>query len=542
MALLLSFAIPPLATADDSLGLGVRIENDPEATELYMGTRLWYGIEPGEQKTRSFVITSRSEIAQEINLYLYDKQFTNGQESVDSSQPSATTQWATFEPSTMVLQPGQEQRFTMTYTIPEDAPDLAYNSVLRVVATAATAAEGAEDSASAVVRGAAAVELGVFLGIGDALELVPSFNIESIRGVRLPEGRFLEIVLLNNGRVPIQLIGTAHLADPQFAERNFGPFDYISREIFPDEKVIAQVAMPDEVGSGEWRVFVTAEFGQIKQTRLFEQTLNFIPPGSQLSLWDWIIRIGLISLLAVGVVVGMRLLRSKPPADPGDEIEAAKTPVKPPSKPSGQKAKPVKPKTTTVATARTKPKTTAKPAPATARKAPATPRKKPARAAAKTAVETPATKRAGRPANKSDQRANSVATKTAPKPRTKPSRPTKASSTKTQPAKKPAASAAGSKTTTRTSAKATAGKTTVNTRKSPAKTTKAKPKSQPAVAKTGTAAESPVVSTRSSKPAGVAKTREKNPQLPKHRQRLRTPLQNQAPSRLVSEARLQSGA
>lgn len=507
LALLLSFAIPQLATADDSLGLGVRIENDPEATELYMGNRLWYGIEPGEQKTRSFVITSRSEIAQEINLYLYDKQFTNGQESVDSSQPSATTQWATFEPNSMVLQPGQEQRFTMTYTIPEDAPDLAYNSVLRVVATAATAAEGAEDSASAVVRGAAAVELGVFLGIGDALELVPSFNIESIRGVRLPEGRFLEIELLNNGRVPIQLVGTAQLADPQFAERNFGPFDYVSREIFPDEKVIAQVAMPDEVESGEWRVFVTAEFGQIKQTRLFEQTLNFIPPGSQLSLWDWIIRIGLISLLAVGVVVGMRLLRSKPPTDPGDEIEAAKTPVKPPSKPSGQKAKPAKPKTTAGAIASTKPKTTAKPAPATAKKAPATPSKTPARAAAKAAIETPATKPARQAATKNDQRVNSAATKKGPKPTKKLSSPTKASTTKKQPTQKPTASAAGSKTTTRPSAKATASKTTVSARKSPAKTTTAKPKTQPTAAKKGTAAKSPVASTRSSKPAGMANSR-----------------------------------
>lgn len=329
LALLLSFAIPTTAQAEDSLGLGVRIENDPEATELYMGNRLWYGIEPGQSKSRTFVVTSRSEIPQEINLYLYDKRFVNGQAEVDVSQFSATSEWALFEPSYLVLQPGEEQRFTMTYQVPNDAPDLAFDSVLRVVATSAQQASGSKDAASAVVRGAAAVELGVFLGIGDALELIPNFNIESIRGVRLPEGRFLEVELFNSGRVPIQLVGTVQLADPTFAERSFGPFSYLSREIFPDETVIAQVPMPDEVESGDWRVFVTAEFGQIKQTRLFEQALNFIPPGSQLSIWDWILRIGLVGLTAAGVVVGLRLLRSKPQAGPEDEISKAQKPIKP---------------------------------------------------------------------------------------------------------------------------------------------------------------------------------------------------------------------
>lgn len=342
LTLLLSFAFAGPVSADDSLGLGVRIENDPEATELYMGNRLWFGIEPGEQKTRSFVITSRSEIPQEINLYLFDKKFLNGQASVDESQLSATSEWAKFEPSALVLLPGQEQRFTMTYQVPVDAPDIAFNSVLRVVATSAQEATGAEDAASAVVRGAAAVELGVFLGIGDALDLVPDFNIESIRGVRLPEGRFLEVELRNSGRVPVQLVGTVQLADPVFAERNFGPFDFLSREIFPDESVIAQVPMPDEVEPGEWKIFVTAEYGQIKQTRLFEQSLSFLPPGSQLTIWDWVLRVGLSLLLAAGVVVGIRLLRSRPTADPSAEIAVAKKPIKPRT-PTKAAAKPASP-------------------------------------------------------------------------------------------------------------------------------------------------------------------------------------------------------
>lgn len=342
LTLLLSFAFAGPVSADDSLGLGVRIENDPEATELYMGNRLWFGIEPGESKTRSFVITSRSEIPQEINLYLFDKKFLNGQASVDESQLSATSEWAIFEPSTLVLLPGQEQRFTMTYQVPADAPDLAFNSVLRVVATSAQEVMGDQDAASAVVRGAAAVELGVFLGIGDALDLVPDFNIESIRGVRLPEGRFLEVELLNSGRVPVQLVGTVQLADPVFAERNFGPFDFLSREIFPDERVIAQVPMPNEVESGEWNVFVTAEYGQIKQTRLFEQSLSFLPPGSQLTFWDWALRIGLSLLLATGVVVGVRLLRSRPTSDPSADIAVAKEPIKPRT-PTKAAAKPASP-------------------------------------------------------------------------------------------------------------------------------------------------------------------------------------------------------
>jgi len=288
------------AQAEDSLGIGVEVIESTQG-DLSMGNRAWFAIEPGASGSSVFRVTSQTDIDQTITYEVFDREFVNGEPIVDSSQLSETANWVQFEPAVASLPARGSREITMTYTIPEDAPEEAFDAVLRVLASSSAPQEEGEGGSRAVVGTAAGIDIDVWLGVGSAVSLLPTFDIREVQGVVLPQGRFLRVEFENLGVVPLSLRGTVQFADPILTERSFDPTTYVSRVIPSGERGYVDVPVIDEITDGNWNVFVSATQDEVRQTRLFEQEIVFAAPreGGISAGAIQVILIGLFSLLTV---------------------------------------------------------------------------------------------------------------------------------------------------------------------------------------------------------------------------------------------------
>jgi hypothetical protein len=69
--------------------------------------------------------------------------------------------------------------------------------------------------------------------------------------------------------------------------------------------VAVDVVMPEEVTEGSWKLFIVAEQGNIRKSKVFEEDLTFRPLGSTRPIR---LLLGLLAL--VGMFFGWKLLRS----------------------------------------------------------------------------------------------------------------------------------------------------------------------------------------------------------------------------------------
>lgn len=322
----------------DGLGISVAVVPYSDGSGLTAGgnDKLWYPIEPGNSFTREIRVTSYSDLRQVVYVQTFDYVIENGVRATDFSKASQIGDWLEGDAVQGVLvEPGETVTLPITVLVPQEAVERAYEGTLRVLATEFD--DGVqleqEDGVQAIVKGAVAIDLSFWIGVGDALTLVPSFDIADIEGVLLGDLKYLRIYFENTGLSPLKLRGSAQFSDPQFVERVYDPAIYVSPQISPGERGFADVLIDQEIIDGNWKVFVTAEQDGIRQTKLFEGNLRFVEPGS-LPAWVGLavqIAIGLISLL--GAIIGLRALRSSKTKDidrePSEKVSSGKTISKP---------------------------------------------------------------------------------------------------------------------------------------------------------------------------------------------------------------------
>lgn len=461
------------ASASPGLGISVSIE-ESDQTDAELAGSIWIGGEQGETKIRTINIRSlSSDTDQQISFEVLDQIRVDGVPQTDFSQPSFLTEWITFEPESPVIAPGETVSVEMRLAIPLDAQDRAHEAVLRVLASGLSIPEGESENVGtqAIVGTRIAIPSEMWVGVGDALDLEPAFEITGVDGVLLDNQRFVRVFIDNTGLVPIRPVGTIQLSDPAFAERIFEPVDFRMSDVIAGEVGFVDVPVADDVVDGFYRTFVTAQSGTVRNTRLFEGQLIFDDPNA-LSIPDLLIRIGLFIFASLGLVFGYRMIlkaRGLEKEKALAEKEAAKkaaaqTKPAPTRKPrpkaaakkttTSSKAPAKKPAAKSASAAQTRQKSAAKPKPtastATKRTAPAKPPAK--KAAASSAAAKPASTRKT-PANKT-QATKTQPTKTANKPAqgatAKPKTPQKA---------KPAGSnASANKSTSQTGKKPAAGK------------------------------------------------------------------------------------
>ncbi len=328
----------PLTAKADTLGISVSVEPTEQSNSAGLrNDSVWFALEPGESMSRTVSVQSYSDLDQEIEFELYDYQYIDNSRSIALDSESSTVEWFSVEEVDLVVPSRETRQFTLTYSIPTDAEERSYEGVLRVAATSAEAPteESAQSSGTrAVVGGRMAIDVPFWVGIGDALNLLPNFEINSIEGL-LIEGRpVLEVEIENTGPVPLFLQGTVQFADPVFADRVFDPVDFRLNTVPSDGTGLTRVELNPEITDGDWRVLVTAAQGEVRKTRLFETELVFRDPNAVPDWWP-AVQIALVVIFGAVAAVSLRALRKsrrqKSDDDPQPPTMPRMAPVEPPT-------------------------------------------------------------------------------------------------------------------------------------------------------------------------------------------------------------------
>jgi hypothetical protein len=310
LVLIMAGLVMTPAYSADSLGIGLTVipVNDGTNANLSFNNRLWFGIEQGQSFTRQIEVSSSSTIAQKVEMQLFDVLYDNGLRGIRTDRASATSPWVEFSPASVVLPPKGKANVRMTYTIPMNAPDSSYEAFLRVNASAVNlpkSQESKDGGVRVVLAGSAAIDLPVWLGVGDPINLKSDFEISGVFGALIGGEKKLRVIVKNSGKTPLGLDGSVQLTDAVFSDRTFGPFSYRSPEIQPGQESFIDIAMPDEVTEGRWKIFVVAEQGSIRKSKVFEEELTFKPLGTGFPIQFLIVMLGII-----GLVFGWRLISS----------------------------------------------------------------------------------------------------------------------------------------------------------------------------------------------------------------------------------------
>ena len=300
------------AMAAPGLGISVSFER-ADQTDAEVTGSIWAGGEQGSKLTRTILVKSLSDdVTQEISFGIHDQILVNGETVTDYDVPSRISNWVTFSPAKPLLSPGGEVRITMTIEIPSNAADEAIDATLRVLSGAVEnleEIEKEEDGVKAVVGTRLAIDSGMWLGVGDSLELMPNFEIIGVDGVLLDGAKYVRVFFENTGLVPLRLTGRLQLADASFAELVYDPVEFIVPQIRTNQGGYVDVPVQPEIEDGNFRSFVLAQQGGVRKTEVFEGELVFDDPNL-LTLPDVLLR-GALFLAALGALVfGYRMIRS----------------------------------------------------------------------------------------------------------------------------------------------------------------------------------------------------------------------------------------
>lgn len=295
-------------------GLGLVISFEPTGeTDAESSGRIWGGGEAGTSFTRVMNIQSLStDTTQEISFEINDQITENDTSFIDYNTRSRIADWIAFEPASPVIKPGESLRVTVTFTIPPGARDGAFNANIRTFSTAAfdLDAEDSNAGTQAVIGTRLALDARVWLGVGDALALAPKFDIAGVDGALINQEKFVRVFFENTGISPVAPVGRFQLSDPNFVDRVFDPVDFRMPEIRGGEVAYTDIPVPADLEDGFFRVFVTAQYEEVRITRLFEANLVFDDPNN-LSIPDLALRIAGFVLAALGLVFGVRLIRGE---------------------------------------------------------------------------------------------------------------------------------------------------------------------------------------------------------------------------------------
>jgi hypothetical protein len=313
--LLLSVAGAGLpAFAAPGLGISVSFEK-ADQTDAEMTGSIWAGGDQGAQLTRTILVKSLSDnVTQAISFEIYDQILVNDEITTDTSIPSRISDWVTFSPAEPIVRPGGEVRVNMTIDIPDDAPDGAFDATLRVMAGSVENLEeigNDSNGVKAVVGTRLAMDSGMWLGVGDALDLMPNFEIIGVDGVLLEGTKYVRVFFENTGLVPLRLSGRLQLADAAFAELVYDPVDFLVPQIRTNQQGYVDVPVQQQLEDGFYRSFVLAQHGGVRKTEIFEGQIVFDDPNA-LTIPDVLLR-GALLLAALGALVfGYRMIRSSP--------------------------------------------------------------------------------------------------------------------------------------------------------------------------------------------------------------------------------------
>ena len=303
-------------------GLGISVSFDrAEQTDAESSGALWVGVEQGFEQTRTIRIQSLSDdVTQLISFEIYDRILVNDEQVTDYQNQGTFSDWVTFSPEAPTVAPGEEIEIVMTVAVPANADDESFDAVLRVLGSSVDTTVEKEENVGvqAVIGSRIAIDSNFWLGVGDALELMPNFEILGIDGVLIDEKKSIRVFFENTGLVPLSLSGRFQLSDPAFADLVFEPIDFRVPTISAGANGWVDLEVAQDTLDGFYRTFVTAQHSGVRKTEVFEGNIVFDDP-SLLTIPDLLWRIGLFVVAGIGLVIGVRLIRT--PREPKEPRE-----------------------------------------------------------------------------------------------------------------------------------------------------------------------------------------------------------------------------
>lgn len=287
------FAMPTVA-AEGNLGLSLQIlQGDSSKSGLESNTRLWFVVEPGKSKSRTFIVQSTAAVSEKISLSIGAVKRVNGQSQLAIGETSPIENWVSFNTNDFILAPKADKKIVMTLKVPVDEDINSFSAMLLVKASSISN-QKSKDAYS--VPGAAQIAAPIFLGVGTEDEFITEFEIKDVFGVDTTEGKALRVEIKNNGKTPVSILGDVQVTGITFQTDTLGPFNYETETIAPGESKFADAIVGDQIVEGKWRIYITASQGAITETREFEKNITYTATNSLLPL---LIRvaIGVISLL-----------------------------------------------------------------------------------------------------------------------------------------------------------------------------------------------------------------------------------------------------
>jgi hypothetical protein len=299
------------ALALPGLGFSISFTPTTESGAEAAGS-IWMGVEQGSTATREIVIRSQSDdTIQMIEFEIYDQILEDGRRVVDYSEQSELAQWVRFSPSSPRIAPGESVTVVMSVNVPNNALDKAHDLNLRALSTAVSPSiENSDGGAKALVGTRIAIDATAWIGVGNALDLAPNFEIQGVDGALINNEKFIRLFFVNNGLVSIKPLGRLQLSDPAFADRVFEPLEFQAPELAEGESGYVDIPVEEEVTDGFYRTFVTAQSAGVRKTALFEGQLIFDDPA-KLTIPEVAVRITAFLAGAAGLAVALRMIRRR---------------------------------------------------------------------------------------------------------------------------------------------------------------------------------------------------------------------------------------
>ena len=312
-SLVFAFGVTSLPAEANSESLGIAVEVLPNEDETQAGLKediAWFAMEPGESNTRTLSIESYSSLDQQIRFELLDFLYVDDNKRLDPDSVSKTSDWFSVAETDMLVPAGETRQFNLTFTVPKDAEQRSFEGVLRVVSTGIKPVVDESGSAStrADLVGRMAIAIPYWIGIGDALNLLPDFEILAIEGLRIDGNPYLQIDIRNTGSVPLFLEGSAQFVDPLFEERVFEPVDFKLSEVPVGSVGTSQLKLNPEITDGDWQVLVAAEQAEVRKTELFEGEITFKDPDA-IPIWWPLVQVSLVTFFLIIAIFSLRRLR-----------------------------------------------------------------------------------------------------------------------------------------------------------------------------------------------------------------------------------------
>lgn len=284
----------PTVAAEGNLGLSLQIlQGNSSKSGLESNTRLWFVVEPGKSKSRTFIVQSTAAVSEKISLSVGAVKRVNGQSQLAIGETSPIENWVSFDTNDFVIAPKADKKIVMTLTVPVDEDINSFSAMLLVKASGISN-QKSKDAYS--VPGAAQIAAPIFLGVGTEDEFITEFEIKDVFGVDTTEGKALRVEIKNNGKTPVSILGDVQVTGITFQTETLGPFNYETETIAPGESKFADAIVGDQIVEGKWRIYITASQGAITETREFEKNITYTGSNSLFLLLVRVV-IGVISLL-----------------------------------------------------------------------------------------------------------------------------------------------------------------------------------------------------------------------------------------------------